>query len=487
MDWKTNQDEEFNKNYKELKSLLDGTLKKVSKLKDLREAKGLLITVQNTFKGLRLSREDREELYGRLQEAFAEVNKKVAEERSNYEHEALSNYGDFKIRVDEAVFLTNHPKDFHETWDFLIEVQSSFKGAKLLREHREELYTRLQIAFDTLKKKQASEKSIEFAESSLIFNNLLHLFDETITQVSGTNDTTTFREELVRLQRTVKESNLSREHRETLNGKLQEAFLTIQIRQEEEYLNTKTEATENFRRFQPIISELLKTSEESEFFHETREKLKALQSEIRNSKLLKEQREDLNGQLQQAFEKVGAKQSEKQELFTRESKVNYEQMKALVEKGFTQAEESSKYKETREFLKKIQADFKGVKLSREDREVLYSRLQTAFTILNRRVDEFFREKKKNWMIKMQYKFSESSSEIFMLQQSLQKDESYLSELEDQLEIVIMAGKDSEVISGLQSRINSTKKSIKRKYEEIQVLEKKMDELQSIIDPQDIQE
>ncbi len=482
MDWKPNHDEEFRKNFQELKHLLDSTLKKIKQINDLREAKGLLINVQNSFKEVKLHRDDREELYGRLQEAFGEINKKSTDERVQFEHEAQLNYSDFKIRIDEAVFLATNSRDFHETWNYLIEVQTSFKGAKFLREHREELYNRLQSAFDILKRTQTFEKSSEFSQSTQNFERLHGLVEDAATLASTCLDLRNYREEMIRLQTTIREAKLVKEHRDELNGKVQDAFLILQIRKDEEFQKTSAEATTNFLRYKPQAAELLKLSEKSVDFHLVREKIKTLQSEIRNTQLLKDQREELYSLLQEAFESLSIRQDENQVVFNKEAKSNYERLKLLVDKGFAQAEETIKYKETREFLKKIQSEFAAIKMVREQREELYSRLQSAFNILNKRVDEFFREKKKNWMLKMQYKFSESSSEIFTLQQSLAKDQISLDELEDQLEIVVLAAKSKEVVAGLQSRINSTKKTIERKLQEIQTLEDKINDLQDLVEP-----
>lgn len=405
MDWSTNREDEFEINYQGLKLLLENTLKKVSQTNDLRDSKGMLIEVQNAFKGLKLQREQREELYAQVQEAFAEINKKIAKERSDFEEEAQRNYADFRIRIEEAQFLATHPKDFHETWEHLLEIQSDFKGAKFLREHREELYRGLQNAFEILKNKKSAEKNVEFEESSTTFEMLLEKVGDAVKRASSASDIRLFKDEIIGLQTSIRESKLVKEHREELKDKLQEAFTSLNLRQDSD---------------------------------------------------------------QVAFQK--------------NARVNYERLKILVEEGLVKAEETSKYKETREFLKKIQSEFKGIKLIRDQREELYSRLQTAFGILNKRVDEFFREKKKNWMVKMQYKFSESSGEIFLLQKSLEKDEAYLAELEDQLEIVIMAKKDEEIIAGIRSRIHSTRKSIERKNQEILELETKMEELHDLLEP-----
>jgi hypothetical protein len=317
-----NFEEEKLRNYTELKDQLEIALVNVTKANDLREAKGYLIEVQKSFRGLKLHSDDREELYHRLQKAFEKVNNKIEEEQRNFENEAFSNYISLKDKVDEAVSRADHPGNFKETWDFLVEVQSLFKGTKLLRENREELYLQLQGAFDNLKTFREKEKS--------------------------------------------------------------------------------------------------------------------------------------------DFEKA--------------STVTYEHLKALVEKGFSQARDTNQYKETREFLKKIQSEFKGARLTAEQREELWSRIQSAFDILSKRLDEFFREKKKNWSVKMEYKLSEYSTDIFDLEESLKKDRLYLQELKDQLEIVESGGKGSIAITGLKSRIASLFTNIEKKMEQVKTLEADLNKL-----------
>ena len=142
----------------------------------------------------------------------------------------------------------------------------------------------------------------------------------------------------------------------------------------------------------------------------------------------------------------------------------------MVEDGLKQAEITHEYKETREYLKKIQTEFKGIRMIHEQREELYSRLQTAFDILSKRLDEFFRTKKKNWEVKMNYRLSQYSAEIFELQEKLDHDRSYLQELQDQRDIMKASGKESTALTGLEARITSTSRSINRRLDEIAHLE-----------------
>jgi len=324
MELDKNRDDGQYQNYLQLKDILEAGLATAGLTTDVREAKGFLIEVQNHFKGLLLRREDREELYARLQEAFAAVNKKIEDERLDFELTALSNYDSLKPDVEKAAAMAATDENTREAWDFLLVVQNRVKGSRLLREHRDELFGKLQGAFETIKSRRDEER---------------HLFEQ-------------------------------------------------------------------------------------------------------------------------------------------ESGQNYLRLKALVDKGLAQAEETHEYKETREFLKKIQAEFKGLKMVHEQREELYSRLQTAFDILGKRLDEFFRYKKKNWEVKMQFTLSRLSADIYELGESLKKDKDYLAELEDHHEILVSSGKEKDVLVGVEARIISIKRSIEQKYRQITDLEIEKDELKN---------
>jgi hypothetical protein len=271
---------------------------------------------------------------------------------------------------------------------------------------------------------------------------------------------------------------LRREDREELYGRLQQAFAIVNKKIEDERLDFEYEALSNYADLKPAVEDVSSRSVTSEDLRALWESLLDLQNQVRSSKLLREHRDELYVALQQAFGMVKKRREEERQLFDQESYNNYTRIKALVEKGLKQAEETHEYKETREFLKKIQSEFKGIKMLHEQREELYSRLQTAFDILGKRLDDFFRHKKKNWEVKMQFTLSRFAADIYELQTSIDKDQDYLKELEDQLDIIVSADKDNEFVTGLQARIASTRISIDQKRHKIAQLGIDKSELQN---------
>jgi hypothetical protein len=478
MEWDKYPDEEAGRNYRELKTRMEETFRKVRKTKDLRDAKALLIELQGGFKGTRLRREDREELYGMLQEEFARINRVIEEERQGFEQQAMHNYLELKSKVDEGVFLASHPKDFKETWDLLISIQADFKGTRLKKEHREELYNRLQGAFDRIKAFQDQQRSGFEAEAAVNYEKLQQWVEDALIETAAETDFRKAKEILMKVQAELREARLLREQKDELFTRVRSTFDQLTSRQQEVTMKIQAEAATNYEELKPLVREISALAGTSDDFRVVRERFREVQDQVRGSGLLREQREELLAILQEAFKTLNLRQDAGKESFEKEARANYARLKTLVGQGLRQAEETNQYKETREFLKKIQSEFKGIKLIREQREELYARLQTAFDILGKRLDEYFRMKKKNWEVKMNYKVTEYSTEIFDLGMVLEKERSYLKELEDQLEIVESAGKEKEAAESLKARISDTRRSIEKKEQEAASLQASMNDLKS---------
>jgi hypothetical protein len=472
-----NQNEDLNKNYNLLKSKLENVLKKIKLTTDLKQAKLFLIEIQGEFKNIKLKREDREELYGKLQAAFAEINNKIENERLAFENESAKNYLILKPRIEDAEFLANHPKDYRESFEFLIEVQNQFKALRLQREQREVLYNRLQKAFEILKSNQPIYKKQEYIQVDINSDDIQQKVENVCKNIEVTEDYYDAKEQLIEVQSELKATNISREIKDELFDKIQKSFTIINLKREDKVKSIEEESSNHFDNFKNQIFEISERLKTDKDFKTIKEKLKSIQLELRDINLTKEHRKELFDLIQLNFEKTVELQDKEKGYFHKESLENYKSLRELVEKGYKQAETTHEYKDTREFLKKIQSEFKGIKLKSDEREELYSKLQRAFEILNTRVDEYFHTKKKNWEVRMQYKISEMITEIENLEDEIDDEKESLLELEDQLDIIISSGKQTIAKEGLMARITSSKISIQKKNEKIIDLENELEKLE----------
>ncbi len=484
MEYGMNRDAESLRNYQDLKRKLEETLHKVQKTSDLRQAKSMLIDIQNHFKGLKLYREDREELYTKLQKAFAEVNQKINEERDNFENEAALNYFNLKAKVEEAMFLADHPKDIKETWDFLVEVQSMFKGIKLRSEHREALYSKLQGAFEKVKALKTAGHDTFMKEAEKNYSELKQKVENAESYALNSTDFRAAKDHLIGKQALLREAVLAREQKDELFDRMNKAFDFVNDRIVHEKEQKQNYSQSRFGQLKQMLLEVSLQVEQSNDFKSIRENLKTIQNQIREADLLREHRTELQELLQNHFDTLNSRQDAERNEFLQDASENYNKLKGMIDKALYQAKESDKFKETREFLKSIQSEFKGIKLIKEEREELYSRLQSAFQILNERIDEYFRTKRKNWVVRMQFKLSEMFTEIETLKESLEDDNEVLSELETQLDIMFSSGKDSASVKALEVRILTLRKAITRKHEDIARLESEMHELKNRVEPEE---
>lgn len=299
-------------------------------------------------------------------------------------------------------------------------------------------------------------------EKTRNYNNLKEILETGLAMAKAEEDLRRAKNCLIEVQAHFKGLLLRREDREELYGRLQSEFTRINALIDEEKLNYEMESDENYSRLKLDLTAASEMADKPSDFRKTWDTLIGLQDRMKASRLKREHREELFLQMQDIFSRVKSRREQEKLSGENEANQNYIRLRSLVEKGLEQARETNEYKETREFLKKIQAEFRGIRMQPEKREELYSRLQTAFEVLRERLDDYFRNKKKNWEVKMRYRLSEFSAELFKLREELKKEEEYLDELEDQLEIITSSGRENSPVKlSLQARINTAGRNIER--------------------------
>jgi len=441
-----------------------------------KEARNLLIELQQLIKNADLSKSERLEFHEKIQDCFNDIQKKITKEQIDFENEASNNFFNLNPKILQATERVNYSENHRETWDYLIEIQNEFKGIKLRKEHREALYSQLQQAFELLKQKIAEQKvKIENDNKhnyELIITKIMHISEK----ISDNNDIIQAKEELISIQTEIKNINFTRNQKDILYNLIQECFEKINFIKLESEKSKNEKSTKNYADLLENIDEILNELKIN-LDKNIKEKIIFVQNQVRNADLHGERRSELLEKLQKAYSQVNQKLNNERDNFVKEASENYLKLKTLVEKGLKQANVSHEYKATREFLKKIQSEFKGIRMIKEEREYLYSKLQQAFEILGQRVDEYFRTKKKNWAVQMQYKLSELDIEVHQLKKVIELDNEKLKELEDHRDILINSGKQSTILTGVAARIESIKREILTKKERIVECEEIHKELQ----------
>ncbi len=460
----------MNENYFSLKEKLDTAYRQTS-ASNFREVKQQLIELRKLFHKAELNYDERKELNSLFNQCFDKVNSLFEEEKEEFEKAAFENQQRLTPKVEEALINAKYAEDedLSDAWNFCIEVQKEFKGIKLVKEVRESLYSQLQEAFDELKSKREKSNEEKEKASISIKEDILPQIEKLVSLAESAENMSDVWDKLINVQQQVKEADLSFGVRRELMDKIQDGFTILKLRKEEHRTEFEADAKENVESVESMIEKGEEMAANSESFKEVFEYLKSVQHAFKEHKLLQEDREKLYRRLQDAFETIKIRQDE---YFTRknqESIQNYNRLKPMVLKAFERAQTSMEFKKTREHLKRVQAEFKGIKMKPEDREELYSKLQSAFDIIGKRQDEYYAAKKDKIELHINYQISDIDLKIEALKDEIDKDFESINTLSETDSNPLIKDDTVKPSDDINNQIQILKASALRKEKEIEEL------------------
>ncbi|MFP4369613.1 MAG: hypothetical protein ACLFR2_08540 [Candidatus Kapaibacterium sp.] len=302
--------QEFKENYEKLKPIVEDSIKTALESDKFKKAREILIKTQNEVKNTRLQKIDREQLNNKIQETFEEVSRKQAVERENYEMETIENYHTLKKIVDDACNFADKTEQFRSGRKKLIDAQSNIKGKKLKKDQRDELYGLIRESFNNLNKRQEKERSEFNLETDENYNKIRPEIDEAIAFAATTDDFGQARQQLINMQKKIKELKLRREHRDKLYGDIRKIFNELNAKQTEDREEFSQESMENYKKLSDRVDEAFVEVENSGDFGLIRDTLIAVQSEIKFYTLKREHRNELFSRIREAFKLFDEKRKE---------------------------------------------------------------------------------------------------------------------------------------------------------------------------------
>lgn len=292
-------------NFESIKAKLDEVYKEVIQehldAETIKQVREKLITIQNEMNSLNLIKDNKDELLAKFTEAFSILSTKQAEDRERYEMECSENYLTLKPVVEAAIeFAMNHPI-FREGKQKLIEAQSKFKGLKLKKDNRDELYNKLQEAFTIVKTRQDEEREVFDKEADINYEKVKPVIEEAINIADNAVNFKEARATLVDAQASIKVLKLRKDAREGFFDAIREAFNRLNERQSAEREVFDKETSENFEnislRLQTIEAELNDDPE----FNKIRDLLIAVQADVKLLNLRHEQRNTSFNKIRELF------------------------------------------------------------------------------------------------------------------------------------------------------------------------------------------
>ena len=218
--------EQNKKNYDSLKLRVERTLKDTSLIQDTYLSKQNLIDLQKEIKSTSLQTQDRQELFNLLQKGFEAIkvinDKRFAEQSLNYE----------KLRgeLNKAIDFAKSSNDIHLANEQIKQVQENIRIASLSKQSRDELKKLLQDGFDVVQQKRKMRETEQTQNENWLHKKIW----ECEVEVKAEPNFRLVRENLKKVAQQVREANLRREVRDNFKSRIDDAFKTLQDRQNRE-------------------------------------------------------------------------------------------------------------------------------------------------------------------------------------------------------------------------------------------------------------
>jgi len=113
-------------------------------------------------------------------------------------------------------------------------------------------------------------------------------------------------------------------------------------------------------------------------FKKTRQSLINFQKNLKNISLSKQNRQVIYAKIQKLFDLLFKRQKENREKYERECKVNFDNVQGKLNSLDYEVNNSTNWKEIRNKLKTVQSSLKGQKFLKDQRELIWNRINSYF-------------------------------------------------------------------------------------------------------------
>lgn len=461
------QNREAETNYHSLNSLIAKALRNAETATDTRPVHEELRRIQAQIKQTRpLQKQHRDNLFQQVQLGFDTLTRR----RREYEQEQARNYQALASTVDAAVRNAENATDTRSAFDNLRKVQQQISQTKVLaKKDRDQLRQRIQSGFDILNRRK--REHIESQKRN--YQSLRSTVDNALREAEHSQDTRAAFDILKKAQAQISQAKvLDRKDRDELRQRIQSGFDALNRRRKER----EQKQADNYRQLlNDAKRAAYKTS--SADLKELRtlsDELKQVQSNIRNTDLNPEQRQEINAAIQQGFDNLTRIRNQR----AATQRQNKDNLSPRVRECELEASTTEDFRSARALLVQVSQEIREHDLLREDRESLKKRMDNAFSNLKHRQDQAFRRQREERKQQLYERAGKIRASIERLEESVRNDQSYLSELYNRYDAVRPGRREVEIKMGINEKMNRVRDRISDKNAKIRSMYQSANEIES---------
>lgn len=375
---------ELKQNYEEMKERAMELLEEAKKGSIFVQIREHLKDFQEIARKVRMKPEHREEVLSIIQQAFDILWERQQKWRESAQAERERNYELLRKELEELDKLVRTTHDFRNTRMELIKFQDKTKTLPLESSKRSELIAELNNLFNILRARQSEWAAAMELERQRNYEQMKKEVEDCIELAQKTRYFKEAREHFNRIRERLRELPMTREHKDELFSKLREAYAILGERQAEYRRELEKEFNENYQRLSEMVSKGLEMAQTSPSFNEARDYLRQVRDELRNTRMRRDQKDELFDRLRAAFDILWERQKRWQAELETEFQRNFQELSEAVDRCITLAEIERDFRYVYSVLNDVYREIRRARLKREDRRKLIEKIDQAYAILRRR-------------------------------------------------------------------------------------------------------
>ena len=469
---------------KEFKLEIDEAIALSNNTTNYRESENQIRDIANTLKTLGLTKTQKDEFSELLHTALTTVLQKRNEEFEKNKSSWQINYDTVKPKLHEIVEFAKNATIFKEAKEKLIEIQKEIKELAISRDHRSEFEKTLKDAFENLNAKH--HEFMENFEMECIenYHNIKTKFDETIHKVFSLEAFPEAQKLLIEMQNIIKEKTLKRKQKDEFFETIRKTFDELREKFVEYKLVSAEEAAENYAIVKPKVDEAIEFALANITVaqaNEAREKLLEAIKSVKDTRLKREQKDELFKAIREVFKKINDVVTEERNRFAAEASSNFDTVLSKIEVVIVDIENAIDLQYSGDTLSAIRTEIQLLKLKIKQRNKLYDRLRFAFDLLAKQREEYFKRKFAERIGNLEDTYKNFEMKNSRTNNLLAKDREILKEQENKLagtseENVHMKNSIIQVIAMVNKRISDRENFIYRTEKKIEGIKKEIEKI-----------
>lgn len=466
-------DEQYQAALEGITKEVDDVISYVKESTDWKENRARLSDVKERLKIFFLKDGDNNRLSESINQCLELINARQDEERERYDKETHENYIAIKEKLEPILQNAKEGTDFRHSREILIQAQNEFKNVKLRRSQRDEFYNMINASLEEINQKQAEERENYEMECIENYHNMKLKVEQAVDFAAKSPSFAKGRETLINAQGMIKSLKLKRDQREELYQTIRDSFEALNKRQSEEREVFEHETENNYITVKKVVDDAIEFANTTDEYREAREQLINAQKAIKGVKLKREQRDELFAAIRAVFEVINEKQTEEREEFDKESDENYKKLTEKVDECFNLLETPKEFRVIRDALITAQSEVKLVKLKKEQRNELFARIREAFSIFDKKKENYFENKKDEKKNRIESIKGNLELKMRRLEESLMRDKDSLNFQNDRLN---EANGNETLVADINEKIESIMFRMKEKEARISETKERLDDI-----------